>query len=206
MEVYEAIRKRKSTRNYTDEEVKQEQIEQVLEAGRLAPFAGLAQAEKTDFRHFFVIKRGSETAEKLMDLVLEARKEDLREVEEKHLEENYPVYAGAVRNGAGKKPTDLFMAPLLIVAAERAGRPAREHAALGYVMENMWLRATELGLGFKLCSGVSDVKDQKAMKRLFGLPEEENYAFEGCSLGYAVSDLYREDVREIPEFDVTYLP
>ena len=52
MEVYEAIRKRKSTRNYTDEEVKQEQIEQVLEAGRLAPFAGLAQAEKTDFRHF----------------------------------------------------------------------------------------------------------------------------------------------------------
>ena len=195
MEVYEAIRKRKSTRNYTDEEVKQEQIEQVLEAGRLAPFAGLAQAGKTDFRHFFVIKRGSETAEKLMDLVLEARKEDLREVEEKHLEENYPVYAGAVRNGAGKKPTDLFMAPLLIVAAERAGRPAREHAALGYVMENMWL-----------CSGVSDVKDQEAMKRLFGLPEEENYAFEGCSLGYAVSDLYREDVREIPEFDVTYLP
>lgn len=102
MEVYEAIRKRKSTRNYTDEEVKQEQIEQVLEAGRLAPFAGLAQAGKTDFRHFFVIKRGSETAEKLMDLVLEARKEDLREVEEKHLEENYPVYAGAVR-AAGER-------------------------------------------------------------------------------------------------------
>lgn len=98
------------------------------------------------------------------------------------------------------------MAPLLIVAAERAGRPAREHAALGYVMENMWLRATELGLGFKLCSGVSDVKDQSAMKRLFGLPEEENYAFEGCSLGYAVSDLYREDTRQLPEFDVTYLP
>ena len=66
MEVYEAIRKRKSTRNYTDEEVKQEQIEQVLEAGRLAPFAGLAQAGKTDFRHFFVIKRGSETQESLM--------------------------------------------------------------------------------------------------------------------------------------------
>lgn len=82
MEVYEAIRKRKSTRNYTEEEVKREQIEQVLEAGRQAPFAGLAQAGKTDFRHFFVIKRGSETAEKLMDLVLEARKEDLREVEE----------------------------------------------------------------------------------------------------------------------------
>lgn len=206
MEVYEAIRKRKSTRNYTEEEVKREQIEQVLEAGRQAPFAGLAQAGKTDFRHFFVIKRGSETAEKLMDLVLEARKEDPREVEEKHLEEKYPVYAGAVKNGAGKKPMDLFMAPLLIVAAERAGRPAREHAALGYVMENMWLRATELGLGFKLCSGVSDVKDQSAMKRLFGLPEEENYAFEGCSLGYAVSDLYREDTRQLPELDVTYLP
>lgn len=206
MEVYEAIWKRKSTRNYTDEEVKQEQIEQVLEAGRQAPFAGLAQAGKTGFRHFFIIKRESETAEKLMELVLEARKEDLREVEEKHLEVEYPVYAGAVRNGAGKKPMDLFMAPLLIVAAERAGRPAREHVALGYVMENMWLRATELGLGFKLCSGVSDVKDQAAMKRLFGLPEEENYAFEGCNLGYAVSDLYREEVRGIPDFDVIYLP
>lgn len=205
MEVYEAIRKRKSTRNYTEEEVKQEQIEQVLEAGRQAPFAGLAQAGKTDFRHFFVIKRGSETAEKLMDLVMEARKEDLREVEEKHLEEKYPAYAGAVRNGAGKKPMDLFMAPLLIVAAERGGRPAREHATLGYVMENMWLKATEMGLGFKLCSGVSDVKDQTEMKRLFGLPEEENYAFEGCSLGYAVSDVYREEKRETPKMQVKYM-
>lgn len=205
MEVYEAIQKRKSTRNYTEEEVKKEQIEEVLEAGRLAPYAGLAQAGREDFRHFFVIKRGSETAEKLMELVMEARKEDLREVEEQHLEEQYPAYAGAVRNGAGKKPMDLFMAPLLIVAAERGGRPAREHAALGYVMENMWLKATEMGLGFKLCSGVSDVKDQAALKKLLGLPEEETYAFEGCSLGYAVSDVYREERREVPKMQVRYM-
>ena len=46
--------------------MKREQIEQVLEAGRQAPFAGLAQAGKTDFRYFFVIKRGSETQESLM--------------------------------------------------------------------------------------------------------------------------------------------
>lgn len=166
MEVYEAIQKRKSTRNYTEEEVKKEQIEEVLEAGRLAPYAGLAQAGREDFRQFFVIKRGSETDEKLMDL---------------------------------------FMAPLLIVAVEHGGRPAREHAALGYVMENMWLKATEMGLGFKLCSGVSDVKDQAALKKLLGLPEEETYAFEGCSLGYAVSDVHREERREVPKMQVRYM-
>ena len=131
MEVYEAIRKRKSTRNYTEEEVKREQIEQVLEAGRQARLPGWRRQERLISADFFVIKRGSETAEKLMDLVLEARKEDLREVEEKHLEEKYPVYVGAVKNGAGKKPVDLFMAPLLIVAAERAGR----------LQENMWRSA-----------------------------------------------------------------
>ena len=43
MEVYEAIRKRKSTRNYTEEEVKRAD-RTGSGSGRQAPFAGLAQA------------------------------------------------------------------------------------------------------------------------------------------------------------------
>ena len=205
MTLDEIIQKRKTIRNFTDEEVTKEQMEMVIEAGRQAAFAGMTQAGTTDFRRFFVIKKGSKTAEKLMELVWNARKEDLKELEALHLDEKYPVYANAVKNMSSKPPMDLFMAPYLIVVAERGGRPAREEATLGYIFSNMWMKATEMGLGLKLCSGVSDVKDKKSLKELFGLPVDDIYAFDGCNLGYAADSLYREGIRMIPEQSITYM-
>lgn len=205
MNIDDLIQKRKSIRSFTDEVVAKEQLEAVIEAGRLAPFAGLAQAGTSNFRHFFVLRRGTPVCEKLMELVTKARLADLKDVEEKHLELAYPAYANAVKNMSQKKPMDLFLSPLLIIVAERAGMPAREHVALGYVLSNMWLKATDLGLGMKLCSGVGDIKDTSALKELLGLPKEEEFAFDGCNLGIASDTLYREDVRPVPEASITYL-
>ena len=106
MTVKEALEKRQSIRNFTKEPVSQELLETVIEAGRLAPFAGLAQAGKKDFRHFFVIRQDSEAAKQLMDLVAAARMADLAEVVEMHLENTYPAYANAVKNMSGKPPAD----------------------------------------------------------------------------------------------------
>ena len=204
MTINEILEKRKSIHSFTDEVISNEQIEEIIEAGRKAPFAGLAQAGVSKFRHFFVIRRGSEIAEKIMDLVAAVRGEDAAAIDEAMMAK-YPIFCKVAKGNVGKRPMDLFMAPVLVIAAERAGMPAREEVALGYVMSNMWMKATDMGIGMKLCSGVADVRDTKALQALLGLPAEEDFAFDGCNLGIAAEELYREGARPVPEKSVTYL-
>lgn len=205
MTIDELIQKRKSIHSFTDDTLTQTQIEAIIEAGRLAPFAGLAQAGMRDFRHFFVIKRDTEICEKILELVLSARQIDLLDCEAKQLQVQYPAYANIVKNMSQKKPVDIVASPILVIVAEHAGMPAREVSALGYVMENMWLKATDMGIGLKLCSGISDIKDKDALKTLLNLPADQDFAFEGCNLGYAKEPLYKEQLRPVPEKSITYL-
>ncbi len=205
MNIDELIRARQTTRSFTDEVLSKEILETIIDAGRQAPFAGLAQAGCSDFRHFFVLRRGTPICEKLSELVIAARRADYEESVAKNYAEKYPIYANVVKGNLGKAPTDLYMSPLLVIVAERAGMPAREHVALGYVMENMWLKATDLGVGMKLCSGVGDVKDTDGLKALLGLPLDEEFAFDGCNLGYATGEVLREGTRPMPQTSITYL-
>lgn len=61
MDVYEAIRKRKSVRKYMEKEVEQEKLMRILEAARLAPSA----ANKQEWR--FVVVRDKEKRQKLSE-------------------------------------------------------------------------------------------------------------------------------------------
>ena len=61
MDVYEAIRKRKSVRRYKDKDVEQEKLMRILEAARLAPSA----ANKQEWR--FLVVRDKEKRKKLSD-------------------------------------------------------------------------------------------------------------------------------------------
>ena len=60
MEVMEAIKARRSIRNYADRPVEEEKLNLVLEAGRLAPSA----ANRQEWR--YVVVKDSETRQKLM--------------------------------------------------------------------------------------------------------------------------------------------
>ena len=61
MDIYEAIRKRKSVRAYRPGEVPEEVLERILEAARLAPSANNFQEWR------FVVVRNPETREKLVE-------------------------------------------------------------------------------------------------------------------------------------------
>ncbi|MGB2696737.1 MAG: nitroreductase family protein [Candidatus Zixiibacteriota bacterium] len=59
MNVFEAIKSRKSIRSFSDQKIEEEKLKKVLEAGRLAPSAGNMQEWK------FVVVRDKELKEKL---------------------------------------------------------------------------------------------------------------------------------------------
>ncbi len=60
MEVYEAIRTRKSVRSYRDQKVEREKLERVLDAGRRAPSA----SNRQEWR--FVVVQEGETRQRMM--------------------------------------------------------------------------------------------------------------------------------------------
>jgi nitroreductase len=72
---------------------------------------------------------------------------------------------------------------------------------LGCVMENMWIMAASLGLGFHVVSSLGSGPTQKEVKRILGIPKKLKIAFT-FRLGYPVShpDRYLRVRRDIPDF------
>ncbi len=200
----EALLQRQTVRVFSDEKPEKEKLEAMIEAGRLAPFAGLVQKDAERFRHFFVVPRESALMPKLQALVQQGRRAEAERMAREGLDKRFPESAAMLR-ALGERPAeDLLLAPYLIVAAERGGVPQREKVVLGYVLENMWLKATELGLAVKVCSGVADVADTAALAALFGLDENETYAFDAVSVGCPRGPLPARTAERKPLPSVTW--
>ena len=198
------LEQRRSIREFDITELPEEKIEAVIEAGRLAPFAGLVQKNTDNFRHFFVIHRDSEAAMKVKELCEDGRKQEVLRIEANGLAAKYPDVAKIARALSEKPANDILMSPWLIIIAERGGPPQREEICLGYVMENMWLKATEMDLAFRVCSGVSDIHNKKELKALLGLDENETYAFDACNIGYPKNPITERKDHQKPVKSVKY--
>lgn len=198
------LAQRRSTRAFDGRELEPEKIEKLIEAGRLAPFAGIAQKDTDAFRHFFVIHRDSAQAEKIKRLCEAGRQAEVLRIQAEHLDEKYPETAKTIQAISQKPADDLFMSPWLIIIAERGALPQREEICLGYVLENMWLKATEMEVAFKICSGISDIHDKEALKEVLGLRDQETYAFDACSVGYPKHPFQERPEHVKPVKSVTY--
>jgi len=66
---------------------------------------------------------------------------------------------------------------------------------LGCVMENMWLVAQELGVGFQIMSVFGDYRGVgEEVKRILGIPDYMKISF-ACRLGYPASAPARKSLR-----------
>lgn len=72
--------------------------------------------------------------------------------------------------------------------------------SLGCVMENMWLMAHSLGIGFHILSALSEKKAEKEIKRILDIPEHLKIAF-SFRLGYPINSLkYLRVRRSVNDF------
>ena len=188
----------------SEKEPGREELESLAEAGRQAPFAGMAQKDCESFRRFFMIHRDSKTAGRLEALCSEERARESQRIRAEGLDQKYPSAASFADHFAGGGAADLLVSPWLIVIAERGGYPAREESCLGYVMENMWLKATEMDLAFRVCSGISDISNTDALKDLLGLDMGEVYAFDACNIGYPKNPIAERREHPKPVRSIKY--
>lgn len=198
------LRTRRSVRNFTKEVPSKELVEEIIESGRLAPYAILAVAKQTDFRHFFVISNNSSQMDKIKTILVDVIKTEIS-AHEKEAENNITLqsFITSLKMQVEGGVLGVGTAPYLIIVGERRGIPAIEQKSLSHVMQNMWLKSTALGLGFELVSVIGRLGDNKDFCDILGVPTGE-YGFDACTIGFPATSVIREG-RAIPHPSIKWI-
>ncbi len=157
------IRARRSVRAFSSIPPSQEAIEAIIQAGLLAPFGALAVAGKPDFRKVFVIRNSSSAMEAAAD-ILKNRMAKLADELEKKVGP-VPFVQNLKRIGQQGVP-GVGNAPYFVVVGERKGMPPVAAQSLSYCLQNMWLKATSLGIGLQLVSATMQMDSDPDFCRL----------------------------------------
>ena len=194
----DVLKARHTIRSFSPAPLEKEDIDQIIRAGLIAPFAAIAVIGKTDFRKFFIIPAESPTRGKVKDMIVD----------------RFPKYVEDLEKGSGPTPfvkmlkgggpnmvAGLLDKPCLVIGGERWGSPAIAPESLSYCFENMWLKATSLKIGFQLLSVISGMKlgNDKEFCQLLGIPPGEYY-LDGFALGYPAVD-YKPAPVKYPDFE-----
>jgi nitroreductase len=189
------LAERRSYRMFKPEFPPEDAIRRIIHAGLLAPFAAAAVGNSSEyFRRFFVMKLGSKSMNAAAPLVFEQVREmaaRLKKEMEKDPEIRKLAGSFAQRLDAIQKMSrvpGIGTAPYYIVIAERKGYPPVELQSLAHCMENMWLKATALGLGFQLVSVTSEMSKNPEFCRILGINAGE-WELMGCAIGYPKEEL-----------------
>jgi nitroreductase len=189
------LAERRSYRMFKPEFPPEDAVRRIIHAGLLAPFAAAAVGNSTDyFRRFFVMKMGSKSMNAASPLVFEQVRVMAGTVK-KEMEKNSEIrkMAGAFAQRLeaiqkmGRVP-GIGNAPYYVVVAERKGYPPVELQSLSHCMENMWLKATALGLGFQMVSVTSEMSNSPEFCRILGIPTGK-WELMGCAIGYPHDEL-----------------
>ncbi|WP_010235545.1 nitroreductase family protein [Clostridium arbusti] len=178
-QVLEVISKRRSVRKYKPEQVSEEKLSLILEAGRFAPSGGNNQTS-----HFIVIQN----RETLQELKLLVEKEFAKMEIKKNTYKSIKNSILASKKG-GYDFT--YNAPTLIVVANQRGY-GNAIADCSVALENMMLEATSLDIGSCWINQLHWLDDNESINEYMmklGLANNETICG-GLALGYSqISDM-----------------
>ena len=189
------LAERRSHRIFKPEFPPRDAIMSIIQAGLLAPFAAAAVGNPADyFRRFFIMKNGSASIAAAAPLVM-AQVTIMNQELEKEMEKNPALRTMAVSfvqrlaqiRSMGRVP-GIGTAPYYIIVAERKGFPPVEQQSLAHCLENMWLKATALGLGFQIVSVTAQMSSDPSFCRILGIPPGQ-WELMGCAVGYPMEEL-----------------
>jgi nitroreductase len=183
----EIVKSRHSIRVFKEEKPPKELIEEIIESGMLAPYAAAAVGNENDFRRFFVFQKDSKSIETLALLMKNKAADGVQHfesliIEKPFMKSKFQPFLNRLKMVVDKGVPGVSTAPYFIIVAELRGIPPAEQESLAHVLENMWLKATALDLGFQLISLTSQMAEDEELMKLLGLPVK--FALNGCAIGY----------------------
>ena len=188
----EIIKSRRSVRFFKDEFPLKGNIEDILDAGMMAPYAAQAVGENEEFRRFFVFENGTKSMEIAGDLMGKKAEEGLNHFknmisEKPFLKRRVQPFMEKLQMIVDNGVLGVGTAPYFIVVAELRGVPPVEQESIAHCLENMWLKATALELGFHLVSLTSQMAEEEEFMKLLDIPVGK-YGINGCAIGYPSSE------------------
>ncbi len=182
------LERRRSIRLFKKEAPPREQIGRIIKAGFLAPYAGMAGRPLSEMRRFTVLSNGTGAMTEAHALIMAemksgARKLNLLSKIIPYLRKNAGPFIKVLETASVSGLPAFKTAPYIIIVGERKAFPPVEKQSLAYVLENMWLKTTGLGLGFQLVSAVQTMGKSKEFMELAGIPYGE-FEIDGCAVGY----------------------
>lgn len=160
MNAQEAIARRVSARAYKPEQIPEETLQAIIDAGCAAPVA----SGQYDALHLSVIQ----------DSAL--------------LNDIGSAVTDMIEKLMGKRMNKNFGAPTMIIVSAKPGMiPGIEYANAACVLENMAIAATSMGIGNIIWGGAAAVAKQDAFRDRIGIPEGFTPVL-CASFGYAKED------------------
>jgi len=179
----EILASRHSVRSFQTTKIEPQYIEKIIRAGIVAPFAAIPAAGTDDFRKFYAISTTSSTFG-VLSKAIDHRIHQHMEEAEKHFGGHAYVHAIRQADKYGIRAM-IGKAPTLLITVERKGIPSNANESLCFCMQNMWLRATSLGIGFRFVALMSQIglENDAQFCRILGI-EPNQYVICACELGY----------------------
>lgn len=173
--VIEAIIQRRSIRKYSVEQVADEILEQIVEAGRFAPSGGNNQSS-----HFMIIQS--------RDVLTQLKKLVENEFAKMQiLPDTYQSIKPSILQSQKGGYDFIYNAPTFIIMANRRGY-GNAMADCAVALENMMLAAVSLGMSSCWINQLHWLDDNQTIRQYlyqYGLQENETICG-GLSLGYAL--------------------
>ena len=195
----QVIKSRRSIRSFTNEVPRFEDVEEILKAALYAPYGGATGFQLNEIRKVFVFTQNSDKMKEAKELLLSQIKKNSKKMNNllvffPFLKKKMEPFANRLKSISSNGIPSLNEAPYYIIVAEKKGFPPIGKQSIAHALQNMWLTATEKGLGFQLISATGKMSNNKQFLQLLGLHQGE-YEIDGCVIGYATK--YPETIREI---------
>jgi len=208
MDLEEIIKARRSTRSFSSGVPPESEIKKILESAVYAPYGGATGIPLDEIRKIYVFRQHTTDMDIVYSLFHEGFKKNARTFRIllrvlPFMRKKYKAFSNRLNIFAQKGIPALSQAPFIIVIAEKKGFPPIEKQSMAHALENMWLTATSLGLGFQLISATGNMAKNKDFMKLLGL-EYGEYAVEGCAIGYPKKVTERTRDLDIDSF-VTWM-
>lgn len=187
----EIVRARHSVRVFSSSSPSREDVEAIIQAGLLAPFGAFAAAGKSDFRKVFILRNSTAEMDTAASIIKNRIANKANELEKKV--GSVPFVNNLKRIGQKGVP-GVGSAPYYVVIGERKGMPPVAAQSLCYCIENMWLKATTLGIGLHLVSATMQMDSDPEFCKFLNIPVGE-YALDGCALGFPAEECQSRSVK-----------
>jgi len=202
------IKSRRSVRSFSKESPSDETINEIVASAIYAPYGGATGIPLKEIRKIFIFSQNTEKFNKARELLLNQIQKNSRTMNVvlcllPFLRKKMQPFCNRLNMISKNGIPALQEASHYIVIAEKKGFPPVEKQSIAHAMQNMWLSATNKGLGFQMISATSIMTNNKQFIELLGLPLGD-YAVDGCVIG--VPHKIPEKSKEVDSTDfVTWI-